>query len=55
MSEIERKESEIDNLLNEVSEQIAKGGSKYPGMTYEDGIDAAIRWLTDKDKDNPME
>ena len=55
MYEIEREESEINNLLNRVDEQIEKGGSKYRGMSYEEGIKNAILWLTGEYEDNPYE
>lgn len=42
-----RTEEEIDELLNECSDQIEKGGSKFPGMTYEEGIENALRWVID--------
>ena len=29
-------------------------GSKFPGMTYEQGIDACLRWLRGDEDDNPM-
>jgi predicted secreted Zn-dependent protease len=54
-TEIVRKEEEVDDLLNKCSDQINDGGSKYPGMTYEQGIEAAIRWLTDDQWENPLE
>jgi hypothetical protein len=31
------------------------GGSKFPGMTYEMGIRAAIDWLQEKDEADPLE
>ena len=30
-------------------------GSKYPGMSYEDGILAMLSWLTGESDDDPME
>ena len=32
-----------------------KNGSKYPGMTYEEGIRAALDWVTGFSDDEPME
>ncbi len=52
---IARTEQEIDDLLNECIESEETGGSKYPGMTYEQGIKAAIEWITGEINDNPME
>lgn len=50
-----RTQKEIDELLNECNEQILEGGSKFPGMTYEDGIIEVLRWLIDKNMAQPME
>lgn len=51
---IERTQKEIDDLLNEIFEQKETGRSKFRGMTFEEGVEAAIRWLTDKDEESPM-
>lgn len=50
-----RPESEVHNLLDKCSE-ISNGedGSKYPGMSYEEGIQAAIEWMNG-DGENPLE
>ena len=37
-------ETEIDNVLNECMEKEELGETKYPGMTYEQGIKAALEW-----------
>lgn len=47
-------ENEINNVLNECLEREDLGGSKYPGMTYEQGVKAAIEWLQGYGE-NPME
>ena len=47
-------QEEIDNVLNECSEHEELGESKYPGMTYEQGIKNAIEWLQGYGE-NPME
>lgn len=47
-------ENEINNVLNECSECEDLGESKYPGMTYEHGVKAAIEWLQGYGE-NPME
>ena len=36
-------ENEIDNVLNECIEKEELGETRYPGMTYEQGIKAAFR------------
>ncbi len=47
-------QSEIDDVLNKCNEQEEEGGSQWPGMSYEQGVAAAIRWLTEG-QDNPMD
>ena len=37
--------SEVDEVLNVAAEAEEKGKSAYPGMTYEQGVSAAIRWM----------
>jgi len=51
---IVRTENEVDEIRNEACEGM-DSGSKYPGMTYEDGIDAIIRWLLGETDDHPFE
>lgn len=46
-----RTDAEIDAL--DVS--CAGDGSRFRGMTYEEGIRAAIEWLFDREADHPME
>lgn len=40
-----RTPEEIDDLMNRCSDCENSGESIYPGMTYEQGIQAAINWL----------
>lgn len=47
------EEKEIDAVLNECAESEEQGESKYPGMTYEQGVKAAIEWLQGYG-DNPL-
>ena len=46
MYEVKRTDKEINDLLDRCAEQEDKGGSRYPGMSYEQGIRAAIDWIT---------
>lgn len=55
MYDIVRNESEIDNLLADCIEAESEGTSKYPGMTFEKGIQYAIKWLTDASEPHPLE
>jgi len=52
---VKRTDEEIDAVLNDVAEQMDVGGSKFPGMTYEEGVQNAINWLTGQVDDNPMD
>jgi len=45
---VERTQDEVDEALGRICDQKDAGGSKYPGMSYEDGFEAAIDWLSDK-------
>ena len=46
-------ENEINDVLNECAESEEFGESKYPGMTYEQGVKAAIEWMQGYG-DNPL-
>ena len=45
-------QSEIDDVLNQCADAI-DDGSRWPGMSYEQGVEAAIRWMLG-DFENPM-
>lgn len=42
-------ENEIDDVLNQCAEAADEGQSKYPGMSYEQGVEAGIRWMQGTD------
>lgn len=48
-----KKEQQIEELLNDAVEQ-NDNGSKYPGMSYEDGIIAALSWILGHSKFHPF-
>lgn len=52
---MERTEKEIRELIAAALEYVHKGGSKYPGMSYEEGVVAALDWITGETDDYPME
>ena len=52
---IKRTDEETNDLLNKCDEQENKGGSAYPGMTYEQGIRAGINWIVGNQDENPLE
>lgn len=52
---IARSRSEIDEQMNETVDAVDSGQSSFPGMSYEQGVDAALRWVTGDSNDAPME
>lgn len=50
-----RSEDEIAEVENRAIESIGEGRSEYFGMTYEEGIDAMVRWLFEEEADPPFE
>jgi hypothetical protein len=50
---IERTDDEIDEQKNKALE--SDGRSKWPGMTYEQGVARALDWVTGYDDVAPME
>jgi hypothetical protein len=53
MNTIVRTDKEIDDVLN-AAMGAENEGTKWPGMTYEQGVQAAIMWLLGDSSDNPM-
>lgn len=51
MATIQRSIAEIDAVLNQAAKAVDTGRSKYPGMSYEQGIDDMYRWLTDRNQE----
>lgn len=51
---IVRTEQEIWDLLNQCADSVETGISNYPGMSYEQGIKAAIEWITGDVNDHPI-
>lgn len=48
-------DEQIDEQANRASEQVNHGGSKWPGMTYEEGVQNALQWAIGAWDDKPME
>ena len=42
---VQRTDDQVNDLLNRCAEAEEIGESAYPGMSYEQGIKAAIEWL----------
>lgn len=51
---MERTDDEIQDVIAKAMEA-EEGGSKWPGMTYEQGVSEALRWAIGESDDNPME
>lgn len=49
-----RTEAEIEAIYEQAIEGEANG-SKFPGMSYEEGMVALLDWLTTPGSDSPME
>ncbi len=47
-------DNEIDDVIDKCTEQISKGGSQWAGMSYEEGVRAALDWIVGNSEDNPM-
>ena len=44
-----RSQEEIDEVLNRICDDSDAGRHRFPGQTYAEGVEAAIKWLTEKD------
>lgn len=51
----ERSDEQINEQLNRAAANIARGRSLWPGMSYEEGVDNALRWAMGWIEDAPME
>lgn len=55
MRTVKRTDEEIDKLLNEVEEASDSGERRFPGMSYEEGVAAGIKWLLGDTDGHPYE
>ncbi len=53
MYQIKRSGKEIEDVLDAAAEG-EESGTKWPGMSYEQGVLAALRWVFGESDDNPM-
>ena len=51
----DRTEREIDDSINTAYELKDEVGSKWPGMSYEDGVIAALEWIKGDRDEAPFE
>lgn len=52
---MEPTQEQIDDQINLTLAAVESGVSAYPGMTYEQGVDNALRWANGDTDDPPME
>jgi len=55
MKKIKPTDKEINDVLNKASDENSKGNTKWPGMTYEQGVENALMWVFGDNDNNPME
>jgi len=48
-----RTQDEIDDVLEKLVPMITEGDTRWQGMTYEQGVDAALMWIIDNTYDDP--
>lgn len=44
-----------DDEINAQADMAADSEKNLPGMTYQEGVEAALRWVTGEFEDPPME
>jgi len=52
---VKRSTEEINDVLNRCNEKVAEGGSRFFGMTYEQGVIAGIDWLIGNCEGHPYD
>lgn len=55
MATPEPTEEQLDDALNTAYEIKDEMGSKWPGMSYEDGVIATIEWVKGDREEHPFE
>lgn len=48
-------QQEINDVLNDVQDAQDEGIRRWPGMSYEDGVVAALRWVNGDEPMHPYE
>ncbi len=52
---IVQSDDDVNDVLQRCDEAEENGATEVPGMTYEQGIAAAIRWITGQWSDHPLD
>lgn len=56
MYENVREDVEVNDTLNELADAADRGTvNKFPGRTYEEGVEAGVRWVLGMTDDHPMD
>lgn len=53
--DIVRTQREVDEQITECIDRLDYGASRFPGLTYEDGVLAFYDWLIGDVEESPME
>ena len=48
-------DSQIEDARNDALDYTMENRTKFPGMTYEEGIEAALAWVMGDRDEHPME
>ena len=49
-----KNEKEIQEVIKEADAHVFDGRTKFPSMTYEDGVKAALEWVLGITETDPM-
>lgn len=52
---VKRDEEEIDEVLNRISDLSDRGDNPFHGLTFAEGVEAGILWITGRTNDHPFE
>lgn len=55
MYRVARTDTEVNTTLDLAEREAKSGWSSHPEKTYDDGVEAAIKWLLGLTHTNPME
>jgi len=50
-----RSKDDIEEQIAQALDSKEENGSKFPGMSYEDGVESALMWVIEERDETPME
>lgn len=53
--EVVKTQQEVNELIDQIDSIIANEGSRFTGMSYEEGLKEMYDWLTGLNDHNPLE